>query len=219
MRPSRIALVALCITLAAACGGQPSGPLAPDDVTTSSAPPEVTTTTGSPPTTTTTTVDRELSEESRLRPDGIGPITVGMTPEEATAALGREVAVDPDEVLNDSCGFAKATGGPDNLAFMVLREDAQSEWRIHRIDVFEGSRVATTEGIRIGSTEDEVKQAYGDLVKVQPHPYTEPEGHYLVVDADGDGTGFKRIFETDGAMVTTFRSGHDEPVDYIEGCA
>jgi hypothetical protein len=217
VRP-RTVLIAICLPAAFACGGEPSGPLAPDGGTTTSTAP-ASTTTAPAPTTTATTADQELSGESRLRPDGIGPINVGMTPAEATSALGREVAVDPNEVLNDLCGYAKPTGGPDNLGFMVLREDMQSDWVIHRVDVYEGSPIATTEGIRIGSTEAQVKQVYGDQVKVEEHPYTGPEGHYLIVDTDGDGTGFKRIFETDGAKVTTFRSGHDEPVSYIEGCA
>jgi hypothetical protein len=60
---------------------------------------------------------------------------------------------------------------------------------------------------------------YGDELKVEPHAYTGPEGHYLVLDVDGEGTGLMLLFETDGRKVTQFRSGNDEAVRFIEGCA
>jgi len=48
--------------------------------------------------------------------------------------------------------------------------------------------------------------------------YTGPEGHYLVLDADGEG-GNMLLFETDGAKVLQFRSGDDSAVRAPEGCA
>jgi hypothetical protein len=214
MRRTGVSLTILALGLTTIACGEADEQGAEATTTTTVA--ETTTSTAA---TTTTTVGNELSEGSRLRLDGIGPVKIGMTPAEATEALGREVAVDENEVLHDTCGYAKASGGPDNLGFMVLRHDANSEWRIHRVDVYEGSPIATAEGIRIGSTEDEVKKAYGAGVKVEEHPYQGPEGHYLIVNADGEGTGFQFIFETDGAKVTRFRSGNDEAVSFIEGCA
>ncbi|MGH8971928.1 MAG: hypothetical protein ACRD0C_01815 [Acidimicrobiia bacterium] len=214
MRRTGVASTLLALALTTFACGETDEQGAESTTTTAAA--ETTTTTAAP---TTTTAGKDLSEDSPLRLDGIGPIKIGMTPAEATQALGRDVAVDENEVLNDTCGYAKASGGPDNLAFMVLRNDAKAEWRIHRVDVYDGSRIATGEGIRIGSTEDDVKKAYGAQVKVEEHPYQGPEGHYLIVNADGEGTGFKFIFETDGATVTRFRSGNDEAASFIEGCA
>lgn len=190
--------------------------------TTSTSSPATTGTAAPASTTTASTVERELSEDSRLRLDGIGPVKIGMTLTEATQAVGREVAVDPRSLFDDAesvCGFAEVSGGPGDLAFMVLRDDPQAEWRIYRADVHEASRIATGGGIRIGATEDEVKQVYGDKLKVEPHEYTGPVGHYLILDVDGEGTGFMLLFETDGTRVTQFRSGNDEAVRAPEGCA
>ena len=213
-------LLAVSLSAAVACG-EPDTQTAAGGTTTSSTPPAPETTVPAP-TTTTTAAERELTEQSRLRLDGIGPVRIGMTPEEATQAVGREVAVDESSLLNDAesvCGFAEVSGGPAGLAFMVLRPDPSADWRIYRIDVFEEGRIATGGGIRIGSTEDQVKLVYGDELKVEPHHYTGPEGHYLVLDVDGEGTGLMLLFETDGAKVTQFRSGNEEAVRYVEGCA
>ncbi|MGH8938122.1 MAG: hypothetical protein ACRDV2_02110, partial [Actinomycetes bacterium] len=141
MRRTGVASTLLALALTTFACGETDEQGAESTTTTAAA--ETTTTTAAP---TTTTAGKDLSEDSPLRLDGIGPIKIGMTPAEATQALGRDVAVDENEVLNDTCGYAKASGGPDNLAFMVLRNDAKAEWRIHRVDVYDGSRIATGEG-------------------------------------------------------------------------
>jgi hypothetical protein len=176
-----------------------------------------TTTTSTAPTTTTTAPG--LSEASRLGFDGIGPVKIGMTLAQATAAVGRPVKVDPSYVA-DGCAFAEVEGGPVGLSFMVNREKETDPWRIFRGDVTKGP-IATVSGIKIGATEAEVKAAYsgkGGIYTVEPHPYTAPQGHYLIYDADGKG-GKLLIFETDGAKVTSFRAGDEGAVQAIEGCA
>ena len=221
MRRSWIARAALAGLLAGAhaCGDDPNAgsDTAGSTATTAAAP----TTTSAPASTTTTTVEQELSEASRLRLDGIGPVKIGMTLEEASAAVGRNVMVKENSLLADeesTCGFAEVEGGPDGLSFMVLRDNPGGEWRIYRTDVYDTMRIATGGGIRIGATEDEVKQVYGDQLKTEPHEYTGPEGHYLVLDVDGVG-GYMLLFETDGTKVLRFRSGNDEAVRAPEGCA
>ena len=57
----------------------------------------------------------------------------------------------------------------------------------------------------------------GSAVVVQPHPYTGPEGHYLIVHKKGDPLGL--IFETDGKSVISYRIGRWEQVQWIEGCS
>jgi hypothetical protein len=66
--------------------------------------------------------------------------------------------------------------------------------------------------------ETEVLSRYRGRVRVEPHPYMSPEGHYLVVD-DGARRGLRMIFETDGSRVTAVRAGRLPEVDLIEGCA
>lgn len=59
---------------------------------------------------------------------------------------------------------------------------------------------------------------YAGRVTVQPHKYTGPEGHYLVVSVPSD-TLLRIIFETNGRVVTRYRAGRRPPVDYVEGCS
>ncbi len=213
------AVLVLLLAGANACGDNPPAGNGAAGSTSTTAP--AATTISAPASTTATTVERDLSEASRLRLDGIGPVEIGMTLEEASAAVGRNVVVKENSLLADeesTCGFAEVEGGPAGLSFMVLRDDPAAEWRIYRVDVYETSRIATGGGVRIGATEDEVKKVYGGQLKTEPHEYTGPEGHYLVLDVDGEG-GYMLLFETDGTKVLRFRSGNDAAVRAPEGCA
>jgi hypothetical protein len=203
--------LALCLALAS-CGDEPEKQTATSVSTT-------TTASTAPTSSTTTTTPQELSEESRLRLDGIGPVRVGMSIQEASRAIDRDVAVDPDSLFDEDslCGFAEVKGGPADLLFMVTRATTTGPWIIARVDVVEASRIVTGAGIRIGAGEDEVKKAYGAPLKVEAHQYQEA-GHYLVLDVDGAG-GLMLLFETDGAKVTQFRSGTEGAVRAPEGCA
>jgi hypothetical protein len=200
-----------------ACGEQAEQSTASSTTATTAAP--TTTSTSVPETTSTTAAG--LSEDSKLAFDGIGPIKVGMTLAQASAALGKPVEVNPEYVL-DGCAYAKAAGGPQGLSFMVLRDKDSDPWRIVRVDVDEDSRIATVSGTRIGATEAEVKSTYGapgrtGKVSIEGHAYVEG-GHYITYDDDGPG-GLRLLFETDGQKVTRFRSGRQDPVGYVEGCA
>lgn len=208
-------LVVGCVAaliLGASCGDDGDGSDGAAATTTTQAP--------APSSTATTAVpEKELTATSRVRLDGIGPVTMRMTLAEATAAVGRRVAVDPDSLINDDdvCGFALVDGGPDGLGFMVNRDEPGDDWRIVRLDVSDVG-IATGGGVQVGSTEDEVKRAYGDKIKTEPHHYTAEEGgHYMTLDVDGPG-GMKLLFETDGAKVVTYRSGLEGAVDEVEGC-
>lgn len=159
-----------------------------------------------------------------LRIDGIGPITIGMTLEEATAALGRPVRLDtgglPGPEDEAECGYAAADGVPEGLRFMLTRSGPTDAWRVNRIDVDRESRITTTEGIGVGATEADVTRAYegrpGGLA-VEPHKYV-PGGHYLVHDPDGPDR-LLLVFETDGARIVAFHTGRQTEARYVEGCA
>lgn len=212
----------LAVGLVAACGRGPQDAAVAGGPTTTTTVAGATTTTAVPVSTTvastTTTLPERLTERSRLRLDGIGPITVGMTLAEATAAAGTPVRVnEPVPIGDGSCQYARAEGAPAGLWFMVFRG------RIVRIDVFgdrgEPSSIATLSGVKVGSTEAEVMAAYPGRITVQRHPYT-PTGHYLVYNpVDPASRAYGLIFETDGRRVGSFRSGLADPVQWIEGCA
>jgi len=138
-----------------------------------------------------------------------GPVRFGMTIRQAARALGQRLDVDTTE----SCTYTAPMSFPPGVSFMVI------DGHIARIDV-DTTGVQTRSGAHVGSTEDEVKHLYSGQIRVEPHPYTGPEGHYLVyTPRDPADTTFGMIFETDGLIVTRYRSGEHAAVEYIEGCS
>jgi hypothetical protein len=137
-----------------------------------------------------------------------------MTLQEASAALGERLEVDTiNSEGGADCAYIRPRAAPSGISFMVVRDT------IERVDVFKGS-VQTASGARIGSTEDRIKMLYVGEITVQDHPYTGPEGHYLIyVPRDAADTAFRVIFETDGQVVTMYRAGRRPAVEYIEGCS
>jgi hypothetical protein len=155
-----------------------------------------------------------------LTVEGFGPVKIGMTRVQAESALGVKLNMQfLEESDPNACGTgARADGKNPDVFYMV------EQGKIVRIDVSkldEGPQssppVRTAKGIGLGSSEAAVKAAYGSLVKVEPHPYLEEAGHYLVVKSADGKSGI--IFETDTKSVIGFRAGAYPAVAYIEGCA
>jgi hypothetical protein len=145
----------------------------------------------------------------QLEMDGVGLGRVGMTVAAAERVLGA-AKIERLEV-GASCGYANFAKLPEGVWFMVAGDT------LVRANV-DGEGVRTVEGLGVGSTEAEVRAAYGGRVTVEPHPYVGPVGHYLVV-TDPDRPALLMIFETDGTKVTSFRAGRLPEVRLIEGCA
>lgn len=97
------------------------------------------------------------------------------------------------------------------LAFAIMIQEGY----VTRVDVFQPG-IATPEGIRVGNSEARAKQAYGDKLKIEPHAYTGPEGHYLTVRSSDGLYGIR--FETDGKKILSFYAGKKAAIAYIEGC-
>ena len=211
-----VVVLALGLSLVG-CGDDRKDPAAASSSTTTAATaPESTTTTSAP----TTTTEPGLSEASGLRFDGIGPIKVGMTLAEATAAVGKPVTVNPDYVL-DGCAYARVEGGPEGLSFMVLRDNDTDPWRIVRVNVGEKSRIATLSGVRIGATEAEVKSTYSGpgktgTIAVTGHEYVEA-GHYITYDVTGPRVSCCCSRPTGRRSPSS--APPPDPVGYVEGCA
>ncbi len=143
---------------------------------------------------------------------GYGPIAVGMTLAEASAAGGR--ALGQPGAGMESCdivGFAGDTAARPGVRFIVV------DGHIARVEVFD-STIATTHGARIGDAEATIERLYPRRVTVTPHKYT--EGHYLMVaPRDSTDSGFELVFETEGGRVTQYRAGRLPEVEYVEGCS
>lgn len=165
---------------------------------------------------TTTTVSPAPSSSAppaaahRLELRGFGPVRVGMTVQEAGAALGTRLVpvIDPPD---EECATYGPESGFDGVAFLVARGV------VARTDVTAGS-TQTPEGVALGQSEDEAQRRYGGRLAVGDHDYL-VGGRYLTLiptaPADED---FRLVIETDGRKVTALRAGRLPEVEYSEGC-
>ena len=166
--------------------------------------------------------DRPANKHSQIHPaqilsvEGLGPVRIGMTIEQAERAL--EAPLRPRErSASPACWITgRADGREPDIAYMVVHG------HIRRIDLLSGrlaaSAVRSEQGIGIGATEEAALRAYGSRLIVAPHKYTGADGgHYLVLIMPGGRSGM--IFETFNGQVTQVRAGFRPELDYVEGCS
>jgi hypothetical protein len=151
-----------------------------------------------------------------LTPDGLGPMQIGMTAKELQAVLRQKLEFDVAPTDASACGTV-STNRSQALGVSFTLDDR----RVIRISVdFIGkgspSPVRTEAGIGLNSTEDEVKQAYGDRLVVKPHPY-DPSWHYFVVDSPDHSRAI--VFETNGTKVIHIRAGDYPSIIQPDGCS
>ena len=159
----------------------------------------------------------QLTERSKLAINGIGPIRVGMTVDEASRSAGVRL-VNPgggrDEYL---CSYFNLQTGPKGISFMVTKG------RIARVDNFSNKRITTIKGAKIGDTEEQIISLYPGQIQVTRHPYSSRppyNGKYLTfVPKDAADKNYRIIFETSKNRVERFRSGQIPEVEAIEGCS
>ena len=143
-------------------------------------------------------------QDAPLTVQGVGALRIGMP----VAALRRLGAVNGDPEPGAECTYWSTPRFPD-LRLMVVGA------RLVRIDNGDAAW-RTRSGARVGMTEAEVRAIYGRAIEVRPHPYTAPDGHYLVYHPRGAAHGM--IMETSGGRVETLRVGAWTQVQWIEGC-
>ena len=152
-----------------------------------------------------TSVERE---DWVVTPSGIGPLRAGMTRPQAEAALGASLGIDGNDDWQE-CDYLPAGRLPSGVMVMV------EAGTIARVEVG-SSAIATSEGARIGDSEDRIRQLYRGRVITTPHKYT--GGHSLTVRSAGADSLYGIVFETDRNRVTLYRSGRFPPVAYVENC-
>jgi hypothetical protein len=217
-RPKAVLVAAGGIAVAALVAAALAGAALRDDSATVPATPPTTaastsaTTVMAPP---TTAAPERLTADSRLRLDGLGPVRIGMTLAEASAAAGVPIRLHPEESGGLDCTYAYSVGALDEVGFMVVAG------RIVRIDVGHRppDRVKTLSGIGKGSTEAEVLKTYAGRIKVEPHPYIRGAHNLVYVPNDAAYRSFSMIFESVDGRVIAFRSGFAEQVSWTEGCS
>ena len=149
-----------------------------------------------------------------VMPDSFGRIPLGVPV--ARVAMTQDDSVNVDFPGGDQCSQKRLSSMPPGTSLMLIR-DSTGAITVERVDI-DSSGIRTREGAGVGDSEESVVARYTGRVKVQPHKYTGPVGHYLIVASPRDPS-FLIIFETDGKNVTRYRAGRRPAVEFVEGCA
>lgn len=159
----------------------------------------------------------QLTERSKLALDGIGPIRVGMTVDEASRSAGvRLIKTLSAGRTEEYCAYFGVQEGPKGISFMV------TNGRIARVDNFSNKRITTIKGAKIGDTEEQIISLYPGQIQVTRHPYQRlpltNQKYLTFVPKDAADKKYRIIFETSKNRVERFRSGKLPEVEAIEGC-
>jgi hypothetical protein len=168
--------------------------------------------------------------------EGAEPVQLGMTVEAAEHALGAKF--EPIGLpFSEECWITSRADGKDPSIQYVIEDG-----KIVRIDFFAEhagpQSPKTTKGIGIGSTEDDIRDAYQEILKScapyfqcdeeseieaakdrAEHGIAEPEPppHFSVrVDSPGHDRGI--IFDTQYGKVTAFITGFKSAIEEMEIC-
>jgi len=142
-----------------------------------------------------------------VREDGVGPVKIGMSLPELNKVLHENFSV-PDDKEEQGCFYVNPGKHPE-FALMIL------DGHLARIDVSTPG-VFTSKGAQVGDTEAQVLKLYSDRIKVEPHHYTAPEGHYLTAQSSGGDYGVR--FETENGKIEMFYAGSGSAIHFAEGC-
>ncbi|MEG5036293.1 hypothetical protein [Microcoleus sp. AT3-D2] len=160
----------------------------------------------------------QLTERSKLAINGIGPIRVGMTVDEASRSARIKLIIPSrsGSFDDDLCSYVHPQGVPKGISFMVAKG------RIARVDI-DNERITTLKGAKIGNIQEQIIKLYPGQIKITPHHYVgapPQNGKYLTfVPKDAADKNYRIVFETSSNRVTRFRSGKLPEVEYIEGCS
>lgn len=203
-----LSVVLLCAVLAGCTGTTPT----PSSTAETPSPPATDVASPTPDPDPTTAEPTAEPTPSETRPDpgdlvtstsGLGPLTIGLPP--ATNPGAAMIAFDPEYCYSEEMGLTEGNlgrwastydtivdaYGSEQPLFRLAADDAAVLW----IDVVDPA-VPTTEGIRVGSTLEELQAAYPELVAGTPGPVSEvwwvaDDAGTLVFETQDDTTGLQ----------------------------
>ncbi len=127
-----------------------------------------------------------------LRFDGLGPARIGMSREELAAVLGQTVDI-PEDEDSQACTMID-DGHRPGVAYMI------TEGRLSRIDVYQGSSIATRSGARVGDPAASVQAKYGSALEKTPSFYGDAPRDYFLTYRSRDRR-FALRFEIENEVV------------------
>lgn len=145
----------------------------------------------------------------RISTEGFGPVKIGMTVEQASRQIHRELVLEYDQVSHD-CYYMRPDPPIEGVAFMV------SHGRISRIDVMSPG-IRTQSGLRVGDEEAKAMSVLGPSTEVAAHEYLDSAGKYLTVWTSDRSKGVR--VETFEGKVIKYYAGWAREVGYTEGCS
>lgn len=202
----RIALLAASVLALAACGGEAPAveTPAPETPVAEAPPPAV------------------APASDAITGQGWGPLKIGMTLDEVTAALGPDS--NPDAVGGpdpEACDEFRPANAPEGILVMI------EQGKLTRISLIEMSTLKSDKGLGLGDTADAVKAAYGPAAQASPHKYQDAPAEYITVWDGGprtepyvqDETARGLVYEIDGTGKVGAIRGGGPSIQYVEGCA
>jgi hypothetical protein len=182
---------------------------------------------GNTPAPSPTAVTGGLTAQSTVGLRNIGPVVINMTVDQLTQAAGvpllRQDGFD-QAAATKNCAFMSPgaipgytpppdIGNKSPILFMIV------SGKLARIDIL-GGGFATTLGVKVGSSEQDVVAAYGNNTPLPPRDFIGPPYRYLTAtprnEADKD---YRIVFETDGAKVIKYQVGKLPEVNYHQNCS
>ena len=212
---ARLAILVVGALIAAGCGG------GDEDATVGTVPPTsvvstsiATTTTTAPTTTTTSTIPPNFEgapafdSSSSVSTVGVDALFFGMTLSQASSAVEAEF-VPVSEPVDPVCHTFRPAGGPAGVILTV------TAGTVERVDI-STETLTTRSGAGVGMTEEGLFELFGDRLSQAPR---DGGGNTITfTPADASDAEFRVIFETDGSVVTNFRSGRQPQVTPTTPC-
>lgn len=147
--------------------------------------------------------------EPSLGFDGLKGMHWQMTAREIETVLGQKLPA-ANGVPGSDCATQTLPAPYQGARLMMERG------KLVRIDVLSG-KLPSSEGVRIGDSESQLRAAYRHGLVKTPHKYIpEPEGRVLTVESS-DGRSAIR-FELERGKVRRYYAGVFPQVEYVEGC-
>ena len=153
----------------------------------------------------------ELTSDDVVTLRALGPVTLGMTVEEATAASGLTLSQDFGRASTDNCYYVTAGAGLPGVAFMVV------DGEVVRVEINAPSIIATRSGVRIGTPEASVREVYSNNIQQANDAVSEGQALAFVPNDEADAN-YRIYFAIDGGEVSSYRLGIRPAIDNLLGC-
>lgn len=149
--------------------------------------------------------------EWKLTPSGWGPVRIGMNRDQVQKALQDRLEGDAFDNEGSCIELFPQSEALKGNYFMFL------DGKLSRISVSSPSKIVTPRSIGVGATADDVRQAYGEKLKAEPHHYLDLPAEYLTYWLKPEKSGVR--FETDAQQKVEIVHAGNSSIQYIEGCA